>query len=187
MRAEYPELVSVSKSDFVQIIPYDIEREEAQVNRKRQGLEHNLMSQIGLRWIIQAMCSNVEAGLRTNHTVPSTAYVKFQAETETTSVPANRADASQDESAEEKKPILVGHNLFLDLIYIYKCFFGPLPDQLEVFRSIMSALFPLIIDTKYLADIINQNSPRYKSSLEQIDEEFSRIPSPVIGRLQSQY
>ena len=82
-----------------------------------------------------------------------------------------------------KHTVLVGHNLFLDLVYFYSTFFGPLPDRVGDFQHIIAGLFPLIFDTKYLADTINNNSPLYKSSLEELDHELSKLPVPVIGRL----
>lgn len=77
--------------------------------------------------------------------------------------------------------ILVGHNLFLDLIYFFTCFFGSLPARVEGFQNIVAEVFPLVFDTKYLADKINDNSPLYKSSLDEIDQELSRLPIPTIG------
>ncbi|KAL9131108.1 MAG: hypothetical protein Q9217_000870 [Psora testacea] len=183
VRAEYPDLVSISKSDFVQIVEYNTDREEAQLRRKRQGLENNLTSQIGLRWVIQAMCSNIEAIISEDHIIPMSTSADFQATLKPQSFPINEDYPTECLNyllSRVKRTILVGHNLFLDLIYLYACFFGPLPDQLEEFQAIIGTLFPMIIDTKYLADIINQNSPRYRSSLEDIDEELSKIPSPAI-------
>lgn len=77
--------------------------------------------------------------------------------------------------------ILVGHNLFLDLIYFFTCFFGCLPARVEGFQTIVAQVFPLVFDTKYLADKINDNSPLYKSSLDEIDQELSKLPIPTIG------
>ena len=77
--------------------------------------------------------------------------------------------------------ILVGHNLFLDLIYFFTCFFGSLPVRVEGFQNIVAQVFPLVFDTKYLADKINDNSPLYKSSLNEIDQELSKLPIPTIG------
>lgn len=81
----------------------------------------------------------------------------------------------------EKRTVLVGHNLFLDLIYFYTFFFGPLPERVEGFQKTIAQLFPLVFDTKYLADKINDNSPLYKSSLQEIDQELSKLPVPIIG------
>ena len=80
-----------------------------------------------------------------------------------------------------KRTILVGHNLFLDLIYFFTCFFGCLPARVEGFQAIVAQVFPLVFDTKYLADKINDNSPLYKSSLDEIDQELSKLPIPTIG------
>ncbi|KAL9101008.1 MAG: hypothetical protein Q9163_003693 [Psora crenata] len=183
VRAEYPDLVSISKFDFIQIIPYDREREEAQLKRKKQGLENTLTSQIGLRWVIQALCSNIEAVLSDDRIIPPLSGAASQATLNSGPSPAIDIGSSEGLRylvSQVSKPTLVGHNLFLDLIYLYACFFGPLPDDVEEFQAIMGTLFPLIIDTKYLADSANQNSPQYRSSLEELDDELSKIPSPVI-------
>ena len=85
---------------------------------------------------------------------------------------------------EQKKTMLVGHNLFLDLVYFYKCFFGPLPKDVKDFIPLLQTMFPVIFDTKYLADDLNNNSPTYKSSLEDIVQEMecSDEPSPLTGK-----
>jgi len=71
-------------------------------------------------------------------------------------------------------------SVFLDLIYFYSCFFGPLPDRVEDFQHTMNRLFPMVFDTKYLADKVN-NSVTYNSSLQDLDQELSRLPLPTIG------
>ncbi len=80
-----------------------------------------------------------------------------------------------------KDTVLVGHNLFLDLIYFFTCFFGCLPARVEGFQALVAQVFPLVFDTKYLADKINNNSPLYRSSLNEIDQELSKLPIPTIG------
>lgn len=49
VRAEFPDVVSLSKADFIQLIPYDKIREDAQIRRKEMWFEQNLTNQIGLR------------------------------------------------------------------------------------------------------------------------------------------
>ncbi|KAF7409761.1 hypothetical protein HZH68_004142 [Vespula germanica] len=51
---------------------------------------------------------------------------------------------------ELKKPI-VGHNILLDLIYMFKLFYKPLPKRYSEFKVEMHRLFPIIYDTKYLS------------------------------------
>lgn len=48
------------------------------------------------------------------------------------------------------KPI-VGHNICLDLLYIYNAFIAPLPAQYSEFKMSFHTLFPIIFDTKYIA------------------------------------
>ena len=49
-----------------------------------------------------------------------------------------------------KKP-LVGHNMFLDLLFFYEQFIDNLPDHLEDFLQQMNRLFPSVYDTKCIA------------------------------------
>ena len=74
-------------------------------------------------------------------------------------------------------------SIFIDLIYFYSCFFGPLPDSVDDFQHLMKHVFPMVFDTKYLADNLNKNSGSYNSSLEDLDRELSYLPQPVIGKL----
>lgn len=76
--------------------------------------------------------------------------------------------------------VLVGHNIFTDLVNFYKCFLGRLPDKVEEFQSTIHKLFPMIIDTKYLATH-NCGSISPKSSLEEIEENLRELFEPRIG------
>ncbi|KOC67680.1 Poly(A)-specific ribonuclease PARN-like domain-containing protein 1 [Habropoda laboriosa] len=49
-----------------------------------------------------------------------------------------------------KKPI-VGHNMLLDLMFIYQQFYKPLPDSYKEFKDNIHSLFPQIYDTKLLS------------------------------------
>ncbi|KAK6625526.1 hypothetical protein RUM43_005825 [Polyplax serrata] len=52
-----------------------------------------------------------------------------------------------------KKPI-VGHNIFMDLIMIYKQFFGPLPKSYKKFKENINKVFPVVYDTKYCCNLL---------------------------------
>ena len=147
-------------------------------------MERNLIQQIGMRWVIEAMCNKTNTVLTSDIVSPISSATVFR-NTLTEGSPAkdkiSRELSHQLQTLSNEGTTLVGHNLFLDLVYLYECFFGPLPELVEDFQSIMELLFPLIIDTKYLADMLNANSPRYRSSLEEIDQELSKGPSPSIG------
>ncbi|KAI0199681.1 CAF1-domain-containing protein [Astrocystis sublimbata] len=55
-----------------------------------------------------------------------------------------------EELMKARAPIVVGHNIFHDLAFIYCTFFGRLPEDLEEYLSTIHKLFPRIIDTKYM-------------------------------------
>lgn len=49
-----------------------------------------------------------------------------------------------------QKKLLVGHNIFVHLMYIVRQFFQPLPDNYKEYKKIVNGLFPHVIDTKHL-------------------------------------
>ena len=183
-------MVSVSKSDFIQLYPFDQQREDAVLQRKMARYESDLARQVGIRWLAEAMCPDIDKVLPKERVSPF-ASGNLEALQSLTYPPIEMTAERQEAHAvqfgqlcktlKEKRTVLVGHNLFLDLIYFYTFFFGPLPDRVEGFQKTIAQLFPLVFDTKYLADKINDNSPFYRSSLQEIDQELSKLPLPVIG------
>ncbi|KXH55849.1 hypothetical protein CNYM01_09564 [Colletotrichum nymphaeae SA-01] len=63
------------------------------------------------------------------------------------------ADALKELEAfgQEYKPTIIGHNQFMDLLFLYNTFIDVLPDTFDEFRAKIHNLFPYIIDTKLLA------------------------------------
>ncbi|XP_067667980.1 pre-piRNA 3'-exonuclease trimmer-like [Haliotis asinina] len=49
-----------------------------------------------------------------------------------------------------KKP-LIGHNMLMDLMFMYDKFFQPLPCKYQDFKNSLHQLFPIIYDTKHMA------------------------------------
>ena len=183
-------MVSVSKSDFIQLYPFDQQREDAVLQRKMARYESDLARQVGIRWLAEAICPDIDKVLPTERVSPF-ASGNLEALKSLTYPPIEMTEERQEAHAlqfdqlcktlKERRTVLVGHNLFLDLIYFYTFFFGPLPDRVEGFQKTIAQLFPLVFDTKYLADKINDNSPLYRSSLQEIDQELSKLPLPIIG------
>lgn len=190
VRAEFPDVVSLSKQDFIQLIPFDQKREDAQLQRKIAWFEDNLARQVGMRWLAEAICPDVDKTL-SRELVPPFASGNLAALATSTYPPIDMIDEEREahtvrftelcKTLKEKRTVLVGHNLFLDLIYFYNFFYGPLPDRVEGFQKLIAKIFPLVFDTKYLADKVNDNSPLYKSSLQELDQELSKLPVPIIG------
>lgn len=78
-----------------------------------------------------------------------------------------------------KQHVLVGHNLFTDLIFIYQTFVGTLPDQVTEFNKRIHELFPKVFDTKYLATQAG-SSMRTKSGLKDLCDELKARHNPFI-------
>lgn len=172
---KHPDLVAVSRQSFIQIIDHDEERERSLQSRRKMYFERDLGRQIGLRWPIEAMVGGDLAGLDPKEFL---IYVDGRQEDVTRQV------KNLQVRLRGKRTVLVGHNVLLDLMYFYKCFFGALPDCVEDFQRVIHELFPIVIDTKYLATHNRDNPAMANSSLEQLDVELSKLPFdkvPVIG------
>jgi poly(A)-specific ribonuclease len=87
---------------------------------------------------------------------------------------------SLQKALKNKLNILVGHNLFIDLIFIYKTFVGTLPDQVTEFNKRIHEIFPKVFDTKYLATQAG-SSMRTKSGLKDLCDELKTRHKPFIA------
>ena len=169
VQAEYPELRTLSRQGFIQIIAYDKKREDAVQKEKVELFEERLRKQVGLRWLVEAMVRGSLGAVeswQTNSTIEK-AKPRF---------------VGLVDRLKKKQTVLAGHNVFIDLIYFYACFFGELPARVEHFLDIMHQFFPLIVDTKYLATYSHSNPAFSKSSLQDLDEELLKLQKPIIGR-----
>ncbi|KAL8789022.1 MAG: hypothetical protein Q9195_007042 [Heterodermia aff. obscurata] len=164
---KHPELVAVGRQSFIQIIDHDEERERNLQSRRKMYFERDLGRQIGLRWPIEAMVGGDLSGLDPKEFL---VYVDGRQEVVTQQVMNLKARLNG------KRTVLVGHNVLLDLMYFYKCFFGTLPDHVEDFQRVIHELFPIVIDTKYLATHNHDNPAMANSSLEQLDVELAKLP-----------
>jgi poly(A)-specific ribonuclease len=80
-----------------------------------------------------------------------------------------------------KEHVIVGHNLFTDLVCLYTTFVGPLPMDVEDFQDRIHGLFPIVIDTKYLATEGHDSmSTVMRKSLSELLEPFKKIHTPLI-------
>ncbi|KAF8466616.1 CAF1 family ribonuclease-domain-containing protein [Kalaharituber pfeilii] len=85
-----------------------------------------------------------------------------------------------DELFDPKRPdgrrtVLVGHNLFMDLLHLYNCFIGKLPDKVEEFVHLIHTSFPIVIDTKYLATCHDDSATANSASTLQLLESLLRF------------
>lgn len=179
VRVEYPSLVSIGRQTFVQIIPYDKQREESIRVDKSRALRERVIQKTGFRWVVEGM---VGGGLSAMDPRVFLSCISNPAPVNTsTSALLSYSDDLQLK-LKSRQPVLVGHNLFTDLINFYKCFIGDLPDRIEDFKNAIHALFPLVIDTKYMATH-NCSSMTPSSSLTEINDKLEQRRTPRIRTL----
>ncbi|KAJ5638484.1 hypothetical protein N7528_000874 [Penicillium herquei] len=172
--AEYPNLKSKSKSNFVQIEVADQERDNKNQIKKLNMIKQIIRKHVGCRWIIEALMGGDLTGIEEQSfkylmgTPDDTPY--------TTAELVSRVKCR----LKKNRPILVGHNCFLDLIFLYRSFVGPLPDTLGEFQTLIHDTFPIVIDTKYLATH-DAGSINPKSSLQDINCALANVTVPTIN------
>ncbi|KAE8313357.1 ribonuclease H-like domain-containing protein [Aspergillus transmontanensis] len=176
IEVEYPSLVTISRPAFIQVIDYDEDREKAIQEQRMARAQERVWKQIGFRWIVEAL-----SGGDLSHLDPFCFGSIMNSST------AVEPRVSLHEFAEKlqqrlrtHRPVLVGHNLFTDVVYLYRCFFGPLPDKLEEFQAMVHDMFPILMDTKYMATH-DCGSITPKSSLSEINDNLLHIKTPKIS------
>ncbi|KAK4540188.1 hypothetical protein LTR36_009686 [Oleoguttula mirabilis] len=185
VRAEFPELVSLPKRGFVQVVRFDQEREERiAVDRKRE-LSERINRQKGFRWVIEALLGSDLSRLD----LRECARDGITGEHVFADMDEFRAQFNRAHHLMKGNPrMLVGHNCFLDLVYIYRTFIGVLPDTVTEFQRKLHALWPVIVDTKYMSTH-NCGDINPVSSLEQIAAQLSaqQEPEVVVGKDHRKY
>ena len=176
VRSEFAECSSIGRGSHVEITLLDKTREDALTKSRRAAFKERMSRQVGLRWLVEGMTGGDLSPINPVELIsnPTRSAVWLD---------INGVRRKFDETAgkiSKKRTILVGHNIFMDLVYFYKCFFGKLPDRIEEFQQLIHEIFPLVIDTKYLATASNIGLGT-KSSLSDLDAELSEISEPVIG------
>lgn len=176
VRAEYPDLVSLSKRGFVQIVKYDKEREDRVAADRKKELSERINRQKGFRWIIEALLGSdlSRLDLRECARDPKTGEHVFA------DMDQFRAQFDRAHALMRRNPrTIVGHNCFLDLVYVYRTFIGDLPPTVTEFQRKLHALWPNIVDTKYMSTH-NCGDINPVSSLEQIAMQLSEQEKPTI-------
>lgn len=175
---DYPNLKSRGERTFVQIRFKDLEMEKQSSEARLAQARAALVKEVGFRWIIEALVGGDLSGLTERvfaPLVPMKQPPGFTLE--------KLADRLQ-RKLKENRPILVGHNCLTDLIYIYRCFIGPLPDTVEEFQIAINELFPMLVDTKYMATYAC-SSMNPTSSLEEENRNIAKLSTPAISMSKS--
>ncbi|KAJ4336295.1 hypothetical protein N0V95_008642 [Ascochyta clinopodiicola] len=167
VRAEFPDAVAIGRNDCIRILPFDAEREADNTRRIKNRVKEQIARQTGFRWIFEAL-----VGGEVN---PDLLYITRGSAGVDGRDRFDRALAR----LKTRQPVLVGHNMFTDVVYLYRTFVGPLPDTLAAFNDALHELFPKIIDTKYLATHA-EGDLNASPTLEEIAKGVQDQPLPSI-------
>ncbi|EMD85855.1 hypothetical protein COCC4DRAFT_50945 [Bipolaris maydis ATCC 48331] len=175
VRAEFPDLVTMGRSECVRIIHLDPVREAENMQRMKNRVDESILRQTGFRWIFEALVKGGNLSRTDLLFVARTTGMAPTADTDDTRTCFDRAM----ERLKTRQPVLVGHNMFTDIVYLYRTFVGELPDTLDDFQDVIHELFPKIIDTKYLATFA-EGDLNASPTLQDIAQGLSSQPLPDI-------
>lgn len=175
---EYPSLTSRGASTFVQIEVRDLNSEKLAFERKLKVNKKRILENIGFRWIAEAL-----VGGSLEELDPESFHPLMKNIEKPTFGVQQLADQIKSR-IKVNRPVLVGHNMFYDLLFFHRCFLGPLPNTLAEFQAAIHDSFPVLADTKYLAThdcgFLNP-----LSSLEELNTTLAGIEYPKIGMSKS--
>jgi poly(A)-specific ribonuclease len=145
-------------------------------NEQVKVFNERVAVQMGIRFIFEALSGGNLSGID-----PLWSHKPASHEEDTSAKRAELAAELKDltKRLQEKQHVIVGHNLFTDLCFLYKTFIGRLPAGVGDFQSQIHTLFPIVIDTKYLATYGN-NSMNPRSNLQELLVPFQKIHKPLI-------
>ncbi|EXJ76846.1 hypothetical protein A1O3_10491 [Capronia epimyces CBS 606.96] len=171
VRNEYPKLKTQGMGHFVQITNPTAEQQADEKEMREQFHEREVLNAIGFRWIIEAIAGGDIS--RMPHFYVQAAYPEGEA-------PGNIQgflDNVQSRLRSHKRA-LVGHNCLTDLVNLYRCFIGDLPDRVEDFSTRLKELFPILMDTKYIAGLGNKSWA--DTSLRAVESDLFSVDVPRI-------
>lgn len=128
----------------------------------------------GLGWVFEALCGGDLSGID-----PLWFYNQDGEEPEKQRECIDLKIKNLNTKLQKKEQVLIGHNPLLDLVFLYKTFFGPLPSRIEDFQKEIHKLFPRIIDTKFLATH-GLESVITRSGLKDLLEPLQKVRNPLI-------
>jgi len=121
VRAEFPDLVSIGRSECVRIADFDAVREADNTRRIKNRVREQIARQTGFRWVFEALAQGEISGADSLQAARSNMVVGADAQDV-----YDRYDRAL-ERLKKRQPVLVGHNMFTDIVYLYRTFVGELP------------------------------------------------------------
>lgn len=121
VRAEFPDLVSIGRAECIRILDFDPVREADNTRRLKNRIQEQIARQTGFRWVFEALARGKVTKADSLHAARSNMVLGADAEDI-----MDRYDRAI-ERLKTRQPVLVGHNMFTDIVYFYRTFVGELP------------------------------------------------------------
>lgn len=172
---EYPNLTSRGASTFIQIQMRNQESERRALEAKLTAKKQQIRDHIGFRWIVEALVGGNLDELEPERFGP------LLRKMHNPKLDVRQLSERVKGQLKKNRPVLVGHNMFSDLLFLYSCFIGPLPDTLQEFNTVIHGLFPMLADTKYMATHDCGIMAR-QSSLEDLNVNLAHLENPKIRK-----
>ncbi|RDL34454.1 Ribonuclease H-like protein [Venustampulla echinocandica] len=176
VRNDFPDLRTFARNEqsFMQVVKVDMLRESEHQKRKMVSFDSAIAKQTGLRWVFEALTGGDLSGID-----PRWFYAEGNEKPEHQLSSITRELRQVTETLRNKTHIIVGHNMFTDLGFIYNTFISSLPAKVCHFQECIHGLFPVVIDTKYLATHGN-DSMNPRTGLKDTLEPFKKVHIPLI-------
>jgi hypothetical protein len=139
-----------------------------------QTRKDRIRSHIGFRWVAEALVGGDLGELDPE------AFHPLMKRIENPTFDIKQLADRVKSKLKQNRPVLVGHNIFCDLLFFHRCFIGPLPNSLQEFKAAIHDLFPVVADTKYLVTH-DCGALAPESSLEDLNRNLANIENPKIG------
>ncbi len=129
-------------------------------------------AEVGLRWVVEALVG----GLRLRGAAGRGPARRPQGQ-------RRAAGGGGAAAGGERRPVLVGHGLFGDVIYLCENFLWELPATVEEFGGMLSDVWPMAVDTEYMASQWFTVDGAETASLGQVEEALCEQEEPVMCEL----
>jgi poly(A)-specific ribonuclease len=171
VRNSYPNLKTQGMGHFVQITNPSSEQQANAQDIREQKREVEIANAIGFRWILEAIMGGDISKL------PHYYVVAGHPPDEAPKDVQGHINELQKKLRSQSRA-LVGHNCLTDVINFYRCFVGDLPERVEDFSAKLQEIFPLILDTKYVASLGNKRWA--DTSLKAVETDLLSVAIPQV-------
>ncbi|OAP64087.1 poly(A)-specific ribonuclease [Fonsecaea erecta] len=171
VRNEYPNLKTQGMGHFVQVTNPTSKQQANEKREREEKREADIANAIGFRWILEAIIGGDISKLPHLYVVAG-----FPPEDQPKDVQAFLNELQNKLRSQSRA--LVGHNCLTDVMNLYRCFVGDLPETIQDFSARLRELFPVIIDTKYVAGLGNKRWA--DTSLRAVERDLDSVTLPEV-------